>query len=180
MMISSTTAPRRRARCSISVPSPAGKVALSWPMRRLSPPARMTRLQPLRMRRAYRRLLSDRAADVAEDVGHLVAQDDQQHDHDHRDQDQDQCVLDHSLAPLTADRTSPAKYMPALSVTDLSQSVTGPLQKKTGARAGLFLSWLPRNDQEGETEDEAEGASEGAFDAGLMMVVLPPPAPNQC
>src|SRR5712691_2511809 len=78
------------------------------------------------------------------------------------------------------DRMSPAKYMPALSVTDLSQSVTGPLQKKTGARAGLFLSWLPRNDQEGETEDEAEGASEGAFDAGLMMVVLPPPAPNQC
>src|SRR5712691_9403820 len=151
MMISSTTAPRRRARCSISVPSPAGKVALSWPMRRLSPPARMTRLQPLRMRRAYRRLLSDRAADVAEDVGHLVAQDDQQHDHDHRDQDQDECVLDHSLALLAAHRTTDGSNestkIHACIVRHRPFTIRyGTVAKKTSARAGLFLSWLPRND----------------------------------
>src|SRR5438876_2190171 len=154
-------------------------------MRRLSPPARMTRLQPLRMRRAYRRLLSDRAADVAEDVGHLVAQDDQQHDHDHRDQDQDECVLDHSLASLAAHRTTDGSN----ESTKIHGCIVrhrpftiryGTVAKKRPAPgAGLLLSCLPRDDQDGETEAEAEGASDGAFDAGLMMVVLPP-APNQC
>src|SRR5437762_11098437 len=50
-----------------------------------------------------RRLLPDSAADVAEDVRDLVAQQDQDDDHDHRDQDQDQGVLDHRLALLLVD-----------------------------------------------------------------------------
>ena len=33
--------------------------------------------------------------DVAEDVLHLVAEDDEDHDHDHSDEDQDERVLDH-------------------------------------------------------------------------------------
>ena len=35
------------------------------------------------------------AGDVAEDVLHLVAEDDEDHDHDHSDEDQDERVLDH-------------------------------------------------------------------------------------
>src|SRR5438309_11401995 len=54
-------------------------------------------------------LLAQTARDVAEDVLHLVAQDDQDHDNDHRDQDQDEGVLYHALPFLTVEQRAETK-----------------------------------------------------------------------
>src|SRR5947209_8134676 len=54
-------------------------------------------------------LLAETARDVAEDVLHLVAQDDQDHDNDHRDQDQDEGVLYHALPFLTVEQRAETK-----------------------------------------------------------------------
>ncbi len=42
-------------------------------------------------------LRPESAGDVAEDVLHLVTEDDEDHDDDHGDEDQDERVLDHAL-----------------------------------------------------------------------------------
>ena len=44
------------------------------------------------------------AGDVAEDVLHLVAEDDEDYDHDHSDEDQDERVLDHALTLFAGDQ----------------------------------------------------------------------------
>ena len=49
-------------------------------------------------------LRPEAAGDVAEDVLHLVAEDDQDHDHDHSDEDQDERVLDHALTLVAGDQ----------------------------------------------------------------------------
>ena len=49
-------------------------------------------------------LRPESAGDVAEDVLHLVAEDDEDHDHDHSDEDQDERVLDHALTLVAGDQ----------------------------------------------------------------------------
>src|SRR5260370_32614797 len=71
------------------------------------------------------RLLAHRDAKVAEDVLHLVAQDDQDDDHHDRDQHQDESVLDHAL-PLVA-----------------GESVEKPLEQKWPFHGSLYL-WKRR------------------------------------
>ena len=49
-------------------------------------------------------LCPEAAGDVAEDVLHLIAEDDEDHDHDHSDEDQDERVLDHTLTLVAGDQ----------------------------------------------------------------------------
>src|SRR5438093_1474950 len=84
----------RRSRCwpaSRSWRSSISRLRTPWPASR-SPPS------------SGRPRSSRDAGDVAEDVLHLVAEDDEDYDHDHSDEDQDERVLDHALTLFAGDQ----------------------------------------------------------------------------